>query len=71
MKKKLIVVASAAIIALSVGAAYAVSGEHRVPTEYFVGHTHADDGGTVGAPQHSGGLNRQGCHNASVPYHCH
>jgi hypothetical protein len=40
------------------------------PVEYYKGHSHKD-GLTIGAPQHSGGTNKQGCHNGSVPYHCH
>lgn len=42
----------------------------RIPVEFYKGHTHLY-GGTQGAPEHSGGTNKQGCHNASVPYHCH
>lgn len=56
------------------GGAYAWlagSDDHRVPVEFFLGHTHGEDGNTIGAPQHSGGTNSAGCHNASVPYHCH
>lgn len=44
--------------------------EKRVPVEYYKGHTHNHDV-TSGAPQHSGGTNSRGCHNGSVPYHCH
>jgi hypothetical protein len=32
---------------------------------------HEADGMAQGAPAHSGGLDRNGCHNASVPYQCH
>jgi len=42
----------------------------RKPVEFFKGHSHVG-GRTVEAPEHSGGLDRNGCHNASVPYHCH
>ena len=42
----------------------------KVPVEYFSGHLHDLDE-THGAPQHSGGLDRNGCHNGSIPYHCH
>ena len=42
----------------------------RTPVEYFKGHTHID-GATHGAPEHSGGTDARGCHNGSVPYHCH
>ena len=38
--------------------------------EFYAEHTHGEDG-TVGAPAHSGGTDAYGCHNASVPYHCH
>lgn len=50
--------------------AYAALNDARVPVEFFKGHSH-EDGKTVGAPEHSGGTNSQGCHNGSVPYHCH
>lgn len=40
------------------------------PFEFYTGHTHLE-GETIDAPQHSGGTDRYGCHNASVPYHCH
>jgi len=49
---------------------YSVLSNNRVPVDFFKGHTHVD-GVTHGAPSHSGGTNSQGCHNASVPYHCH
>lgn len=52
------------------GAAYASFGDSRTPVEFFTGHTHGN-GQTVNAPQHSGGTNSLGCHNGSVPYHCH
>jgi hypothetical protein len=45
--------------------------EGRIPIEFYSGHTHDVDGATIGAPSHSGGTNSAGCHNASVPYHCH
>lgn len=66
---------AAAVVVIVVGAAaYAhFAGDPRAAeiVEYFSAHTHAEDGATSGAPQHSGGTNRYGCHNASVPYHCH
>lgn len=43
---------------------------HEV-VSYFGGHIHEHDGDTHGAPQHSGGTDAYGCHNGSVPYHCH
>lgn len=39
-------------------------------TTFFSGHTHQGDE-TIGAPSHSGRTDRYGCHNRSVPYHCH
>ena len=42
----------------------------KTPVNFYAGHSHAD-GVTHGAPQHSGGTDRKGCHNGSVPYHCH
>lgn len=41
------------------------------PVVFYDGHTHDKDGRAVNAPEHSGGLDAYGCHNASVPYHCH
>lgn len=73
-KKKLIGIVSLMVLAIaSAGGAYAIGafGDNpRVPTTYYKGHSH-DDAGTHGAPQHSGGTDSYGCHNASVPYHCH
>ena len=66
--KRLIFAAAVAGTAL-VGAAYA--GLLRQPTQFYAGHTHDEHGGTLGAPEHSGGLDRNGCRNGSVPYHCH
>lgn len=42
----------------------------RQPVEFYSGHTHEGET-TVGAPAHSGGTDSYGCHNGSVPYHCH
>ena len=64
-------------ILLLVGGAFAVSGfaysywHQTSPIVFYDGHTHGPDGHAIGAPQHSGGLDSLGCHNASVPYHCH
>lgn len=71
MKLKTKIVA-AVVLASSIGAGivYANGGTARIPVEFFHGHTHDADG-THGAPSHSGGLDRNGCHNGSVPYHCH
>lgn len=57
------------ILALSGAAVYSANLKQE-PTEFYTGHMHID-GETVDAPQHSGGTNSAGCHNASVPYHCH
>ena len=67
--KKLI---GAVLVAVaSVGVAYAFTGDSRIPVPFFDGHTHDEHGHTHDAPEHSGGLDRAGCHNGSVPYHCH
>jgi len=39
-------------------------------TNFASGHSH-DGVDTISGPSHSGGTDRYGCHNASVPYHCH
>lgn len=67
--KKLI--GAALAIVATAGVAYAFTGESKVPTLFYSGHTHDENGHTNGAPEHSGGLDKKGCHNASVPYHCH
>lgn len=63
------------VAAVGTGLVYANGGDMRIAHDYFAGHTHDADGshvkGTHGAPSHSGGLDKNGCHNASVPYHCH
>lgn len=68
-KKKII---GAVLLACSIGAGvvYATSVDPRTPVEFFNGHTHDGDE-THGAPSHSGGTDSRGCHNGSVPYHCH
>ena len=63
--------AVATLLALSAGAALAGLMMPRVPIEFYKGHTHTEDGETIGGPQHSGGTDAKGCHNGSVPYHCH
>lgn len=57
-------------VAVGTGLVWANSGNPRTPVEFFGGHTH-DSEGTHGAPSHSGGTDRYGCHNGSAPYHCH
>lgn len=37
---------------------------------FHPGHSHDSDE-TIGAPGHSGRTDKFGCHNKSVPYHCH
>lgn len=57
--------------ALVAGAAYASFYDPHVPVDFYVGHSHGEDGEAIGAPSHSGGTDAAGCHNKSVPYHCH
>lgn len=67
----------AVIIALmgliSAGTAYAVLdwSHQKTPVSFYEGHYHNENGDTIGAPAHSGGTDKKGCHNRSVPYHCH
>ena len=63
--------AVAMAVALGAGAAFAGLLTPRSPIEFYKGHTHSEDGQVIGAPQHSGGTDANGCHNGSVPYHCH
>lgn len=67
---KLIVVGMIALLFMG-GVLWANNGGNgRIPVVFYNGHTHLD-GKTHGAPEHSGGTNKRGCHNGSVPYHCH
>lgn len=68
--KKLALIIGAAAIALAVSGYSLTYFGQKEPVAFYTGHTHGDDG-THGAPQHSGGTDSMGCHNASVPYHCH
>jgi hypothetical protein len=52
------------------GVAIASSNDSKQIVEFYKGHTH-DGGLTQDAPEHGGGLDANGCHNKSVPYHCH
>ena len=71
MKKRLLILlALSAFIASSMTLVYRANSEYPDAIEYFKGHYHKDRV-THGAPEHSGGTNKQGCHNGSVPYHCH
>lgn len=67
---KLFIAMLTIIAGIGAGLVYADAGVQRTVFSFFDGHTH-DDRKTVGAPSHSGGLDRYGCHNKSVPYHCH
>lgn len=71
--KKSVITAVLALSALTATGAYGLSNysHQRTPTEFYNGHSHNAEGHTSGAPQHSGGLDKYGCHNGSVPYHCH
>lgn len=71
-KRIFIIFAVSAVILTAGSAAYAVLdfSHQKTPVMFYQGHTH-DDGDTHGAPGHSGGTDRWGCHNGSVPYHCH
>jgi len=70
MKHTAIMIAVAVGFAAVVATSFVEASGDRTPVEFVKGHTH-DGLVTHGAPQHSGGLDRNGCHNASVPYHCH
>ena len=71
MEFKTILAAVVVISLAGAGIAYAKFTEQRTPVEFYKGHSHDHDGNATGAPAHSGGTDRYGCHNASVPYHCH
>jgi hypothetical protein len=70
---KLALTAAALIAIVASTAVYAMKdySPMRTPVEFYKGHTHDANGLAIGAPEHSGGLDKLGCHNASVPYHCH
>lgn len=70
MNKKVFVVTAVLAVA-GAGVASASFWNERTPVAFYKGHTHDVNGLAQGAPEHSGGLDRNGCHNASVPYHCH
>lgn len=68
-----LIIGTAVVAAIVVGGSVAyslTSTNPRQATEYFPGHQH-ENGDTHGAPSHSGGTDAYGCHNGSVPYHCH
>ena len=71
MKLKTKVIAAVLVVgAVGGGLVFASVGNTRAVVDFFQGHTHDGDD-TFGAPSHGGGLDRYGCHNKSVPYHCH
>ncbi len=69
MKRIVIIILTVALFISGFGYA-TLKAEKRTPVEFFPGHAHLN-GVTINAPQHSGGTNSMGCHNGSVPYHCH
>lgn len=71
MKSKKLMLIAGVVGVVVTSAAYAFIGDGHAPVDFFVGHTHDENGHAVDAPEHSGGLDRKGCHNKSVPYHCH
>lgn len=68
--KKGFLIGLAIVGVIGAGVVFANVTSPRVAVEFYKGHTH-DTEGTHGAPSHSGGTNSAGCHNGSVPYHCH
>jgi len=70
MKRKLAITAGSVVAILVLGFGWALA-EQRVAVEFYSGHTHTERGITIGTPEHGGGTDRYGCHNGSVPYHCH
>jgi hypothetical protein len=65
------IIGLALAVAAASGVAYANLGGRSEPVEFYKGHAHGPNGETIGAPEHSGGTDANGCHNGSVPYHCH
>jgi len=70
IKMKMIAFVGVVAVVLAGSGAYAALSTQGEPVVFYKGHTH-ENGETVGAPSHSGGTNKYGCHNRSVPYHCH
>ena len=62
---------AAAVLTVAVAGIAVADVFQRNPVEFYQGHSHEDSGETIGAPQHSVGTDSSGCHNGSVPYHCH
>lgn len=61
------------LLAVISTATYAITSNPRTSeiTNFATGHWHDEHGMTHDAIQHSGGTDAYGCHNGSVPYHCH
>lgn len=70
MRGKIILAMAAISAALIVSGYQLTYFGQREPVTFYSGHTHTNFD-TQGAPQHSGGTDAYGCHNGSVPYHCH
>ena len=70
MKSKKVVFLGVTLTLLVGSVSYAALSNMKEPVAFYKGHTH-ESGETVGAPSHSGGTDAYGCHNGSVPYHCH
>lgn len=73
MSKKTIVAVVGIVALVGAGVAFAdfSNPRHDEIQKYYPDHTHTVGGDTIDVPEHSGGTDRYGCHNASVPYHCH
>ncbi|MBX2856678.1 MAG: hypothetical protein KTR21_16950 [Rhodobacteraceae bacterium] len=69
--KYILAIGVTALAIASAAASGGVGWRHSKETAFYPGHRHAADGAAIHAPSHSGGTNAEGCHNGSVPYHCH
>lgn len=72
-KTKMIFISLLSILFICAGVVYATINDNprkKEITSFFTGHHHIEHE-TVDAPQHSGNTDAYGCHNGSVPYHCH
>ena len=70
MKKIVTIITFAIIVAGGVAYAFSSNPRYKEIKPFYEGHTH-EGRSAIDFPQHSGGTDRYGCHNASVPYHCH
>ena len=68
MRKSFLIALGVTVLLAGAASAYIVG--EREPVVFYAGPTRMNDE-IQGAPSHSGGLDRNGCHNGSVPYHCH